>query len=53
MRKMIEYCRSRGTQEVVGEVLADNLAMLELTRKLGFEVTPLPDRGRCEVRLKL
>jgi acetyltransferase len=53
MQKMIRYCQSRGTQEIVGEVLADNQAMLELTAKLGFTTRPLPEKGRCEVRLKL
>jgi acetyltransferase len=53
MQKMIRYCASRGTQEIVGEVLADNQAMLNLTRKLGFTVRALPETDRCEVRLKL
>ncbi len=53
MEKMIRYCRSRGTQEIVGEVLADNQAMLNLTARLGFTVRPLPEKGRCEVRLTL
>jgi len=53
MQKMIRYCKSRGTQEIVGEVLAENQAMLNLTRKLGFEVRPLPGTDRCEVRLRL
>jgi len=53
MRKMIDYCRSRGTAEIVGQVLADNQAMLALTRKLGFTVRDLPETGRKEVCLKL
>jgi len=53
MSKMIDYCRSRGTGEIVGQVLAENEAMLSLARKLGFEVRPMPDRSRCEVVLKL
>ena len=53
MQKMIRYCKSRGTQEIVGEVLAENQAMLNLTQRLGFTVRPLPEKGRCEVRLKL
>lgn len=53
MQKMIGYCRGRGTGEIVGEVLADNQAMLNLARKLGFAVQPLPETGRCQVRLKL
>ncbi len=53
MQKILRYCRSRGIQEVVGEVLADNQAMLTLAAKLGFTVRPLPETGRCEVRLRL
>jgi acetyltransferase len=53
MKKMIQYCRGRGTQEIIGEVLADNQAMLNLTSRLGFTVRPLPEKGRCEVRLTL
>jgi acetyltransferase len=53
MKKMIAYCRSRGTEEIVGQVLADNQAMLNLIRKLGFAVRPLPQTDRCEVKLEL
>jgi len=53
MNKMIGYCKSRGTGEIVGRVLADNQAMLELARKLGFVARPLPESGRCEIRLSL
>ncbi len=53
LKKMIRYCRSRGTRELVGQVLRDNVAMLELTQKLGFEAQELPDLGRYEVRLRL
>jgi acetyltransferase len=38
MRKLIRYCRDRGTQELWGSVLADNAAMLQLARSLGFRV---------------
>jgi acetyltransferase len=53
MRKMIGYCRVRGIGAIIGQVLADNEAMLALTRKLGFQVRALPESGRCEVRLIL
>ncbi len=53
MQKMIRYCRSRGIQELVGEVLEDNTAMLNLARQLGFTTRPLPEKGRFEMRLKL
>ncbi|MBU0717413.1 MAG: GNAT family N-acetyltransferase, partial [Planctomycetes bacterium] len=53
MEKIIRYCQSRGTPEIVGQVLSENEAMLNLTRQLGFELTPLPDVPRYEVRLRL
>ncbi|MCK4342808.1 MAG: GNAT family N-acetyltransferase [Phycisphaerae bacterium] len=53
LRKMIDYCRGRGTGEIVGQVLPDNQAMLSLTRKLGFEDRERPEAGLCEVRLRL
>jgi len=36
MRKLIRYCCERGTRELWGSVLAENTAMLELARSLGF-----------------
>ena len=53
MKKIIRYCKGRGTPEIVGQVLSDNEAMLNLTRRLGFDVRPLPNTDRCEVRLKI
>ena len=43
MNKIIACCRSRGTGEVKGLVLASNQAMLGLARRLGFRVDPGPD----------
>ena len=40
MRKMIRYCRERGTTAMVGQVLADNADMLRLARRLGFTSPP-------------
>ncbi len=40
MKKIIRYCRSRGTVQLVGEVLAGNRAMLALAVALGFTVRP-------------
>ena len=37
MQKMIDYCRARGTVEMVGNVLPDNIPMLRLAEHLGFE----------------
>lgn len=53
MHKMIRYCKSRGTKEIVAQPLADNHAMINLARKLGFEMHPLPNTELCEVRLRL
>jgi acetyltransferase len=38
MRKLIRYCRARGTGELWGDVLSDNAEMLHLARSLGFRV---------------
>jgi acetyltransferase len=38
MRKLIGYCRERGTRELRGDVLSDNVAMLRLSSALGFSV---------------
>lgn len=53
MNKMIDYCRSRGTASMHGQILADNYRMLGLARKLGFSLTPVPGEGIVEVRLAL
>ncbi|MGH8457986.1 MAG: GNAT family N-acetyltransferase, partial [Nevskiales bacterium] len=37
LRKMIGYCRERGTLEIVGSVLPDNQPMLKLAGRLGFK----------------
>jgi acetyltransferase len=38
MRKLIRYCRERGTRELWGSVMSNNAAMLHLCRSLGFYV---------------
>jgi len=47
MRCLIDYLRERGTQQVVGECLGENVGMAHLARDLGFEVR------RCGGQLKL
>ena len=42
MQKMIDYCRARGTVEMVGNVLPDNKPMLRLAEHLGFKITYNP-----------
>jgi acetyltransferase len=51
MKKLIAYCRLRGTREIVGEALADNVGVIKLVRKLGFTVTP--DTDVVQLRLPL
>jgi acetyltransferase len=53
MQKLIDYCRSRGTREIVGEVLPQNSRMIGLVRKLGFEVSPVGDEDVRKLRLQL
>ena len=43
MEKMIQHLRERGTQRLVGHVMQENAAMLELARALGFQEGPVPD----------
>lgn len=53
MHRIIRYCRQRGTQELVGEVLAENHPMLELAEELGFEARRGDDTDIVHLRLKL
>ena len=39
LRKLIAYCRSRGTKEIVGEALADNQRVLRLVRRFGGAIS--------------
>jgi acetyltransferase len=53
MKKMIRYCRERGTRELVGDVLRENAGMLKLARALGFETAPGAEGDFMRVRLQL
>ncbi|MBW7851229.1 MAG: bifunctional acetate--CoA ligase family protein/GNAT family N-acetyltransferase [Rhodospirillales bacterium] len=53
MDKMIRYSRSRKTQGIRGEVLAENQGMLALAQRLGFDAKTLPGGDTIEVRLRL
>jgi len=53
LEKLVRYCRARGTEEVVGQVLPENRAMLSLAGRLGFASRSLPQEGVVEVRLQL
>ena len=42
MKRLIDIARSRGIGELVGEVLHENEAMLQMCRELGFTVAAAP-----------
>jgi acetyltransferase len=43
LERLIAIARERGVKRLVGQVLAENGPMLELTRKLGFTAAPTED----------
>lgn len=51
--KVIAYCRERGTGEIIGEALPQNSGVLNLLRRFGFDLMPMPDDGVVMFRLKL
>ena len=53
MQKMIDYCRARGTVEMVGDVLPDNRPMLQLAEHLGFEIKYNLEEEVMDLRLVL
>jgi acetyltransferase len=53
LTKMIEYCRSRGTGAIVGQVLKDNIRMLGFIKHLGFVPLRTVDGDIVEVELDL
>lgn len=53
LQKMIDYCRSQGTKELVGITMLENAGMANLARKLGFNVRINSDEGLIEMRLVL
>jgi acetyltransferase len=52
-KKLIDYFRQRGTQEIVGDALAHNKGMQELVRRFGFEVIPVQGEGTVRMVLDL
>jgi acetyltransferase len=52
MRKLIRYCRERGTRRLWGSVMTDNAPMLHLSKTLGFQVRRT-DRNIEEIVLDL
>jgi acetyltransferase len=54
MQLIIAYARAKGFQLVEGQVLRDNLPMLDMCRELGFDISTNRDEPYiCDVRLKL
>ncbi|HTN32678.1 MAG TPA: GNAT family N-acetyltransferase [Marinobacter sp.] len=53
MQKMIDYCRARGTVEMVGNVLPDNRPMLQLAEHLGFQIQYNVEEEMMDLRLVL
>lgn len=53
MKKMIRYCRERGTVNMIGQVLAENADMLRLARRLGFNSRRSIDDEIVDVNLIL
>jgi acetyltransferase len=53
LRKLIDYCRSRGTRQLVGEALADNQRLISLVRRFGFSVAASPETHTMILKLDL
>ena len=52
-QKLIDYFRSRGTAEIVGDALSENLGVQKLVRHFGGVVGPHPEAGMVQLRLPL
>ena len=54
MEMIITYGRSKGFRWIEGQVLHENLPMLDMCRELGFEISTDPDEPYiCDVKLSL
>ncbi|MGJ4945854.1 GNAT family N-acetyltransferase [Bradyrhizobium sp. HKCCYLS1011] len=54
MQLIIEYARSEGLKVISGDVLQENIVMLDMCRQLGFEVKTDPmEHDLCNVKLRL
>jgi acetyltransferase len=54
MERLIDWARTQGLNEVVGQVLADNAPMLAFVRRLGFHVRRMPEDAEVmEARLSV
>ncbi|WP_342113660.1 bifunctional acetate--CoA ligase family protein/GNAT family N-acetyltransferase [Pseudoduganella sp. OTU4001] len=52
-QKLLDYFRSRGTQEITGEALSENIGMQQLMRRFGGIVTPSQEAGMVDLRLEI
>lgn len=52
-QKLLDYFRSRGTREITGEALSENIGMQQLMRRFGGTVTPSQEAGMVDLRLAL
>ncbi len=53
LTKMIDYCRSRGTKAIVGQILKDNVRMIQFVEGLGFKPVRSLEDDIVEVELEL
>jgi acetyltransferase len=53
LEKMIRYCRKRGIERLIGQVLTDNTGMLELARRTGFTKKLSVEGDAMEITLSL
>ena len=54
MQMIIEYSKSRGLRQIVGQILQESSVMLSMCREFGFKIkTDVEDRGVCEFTLVL
>ena len=54
MQLIIEYATAEGLKAISGDVLHENIIMLQMCRNLGFDVKADPvEHGICNVKLKL
>jgi len=54
MQLIIEYARSEGLKTISGDVLQENVVMLDMCRQLGFKVKPDPaEPDICHVQLTI
>jgi acetyltransferase len=53
MTKLIDYCRRRGTREIIGEAMIQNTGVLNLVKKFGFDVRSFPENQTMALHLDL